>query len=1254
MAKFNTAQRVEPTPVYESPSMAQGTPNWDIFRLLPVKPDNVGNGFWLEVCLQILKISSFLHALWPYSLSAFVAKSTFLLMVAGIGHAGRNVTICADKIPESKYNEVQISTNLAAKWAWAALLALCAPELVCFARCFHRTMFQERETAQHLPVFIVETLHGFGIGALASVFFPHFPSPTCEFPAFFFIASPPAAMLGNAVCLVPAVFGALSRRPNRWSVVLLVIDLCAIGAQTSSTFVSVKSFLPPVQWLAAFSARLAETRSKTYVLVSLWKCFLYIFCLIPLSDLLQRNPFGEKLITITARDLNQTQIGDFLQRMRQYETPDYRMPSGRADEEEDDEKAAKTTKRPWDPDDLEHTIDTGEFESVKPRAEVEEEQKEEGRTVEEEQRSRGRRQTAEDEEEVISAYNVYDDYVELNQFTTPYDALWIALVQVMSVVVLMQRMGFALPVFLVVPATVVFLVDSCASRAVDPCFMSSLLSKELFWECGPQTAPFLVVGLLAAAAVVDLGRLVVEPRLFVHTWSNSFFVDQSLAFNRRRDDKVKILSEDLDLDGEENSETRLEPGLIRGHASTADEVTKIYACATLWHETGLEMTCMLKSIFRMDEDQSAHKNAQRLVKVVHPDYYLFEAHILIDDAFYTSDYGEPLINRYVRQFIEKVDEAASAVHKTQMRLTPPTKMTTPYGGRLVYLLPGGNTMVLHLKDKNKIRKSKALVSSDLMSKVSDQQRKEVITESMFILTLDGDVDFTPKCVRLLVDLMKKNRRLGAACGRIHPRGSGPMIWYQKFEYAVGHWLQKATEHMIGCVLCSPGCFSLFRASALMDDGVGRRYAMKHELMGKLCRPKRLLSTCKYDQGEDRWLCTLLLQRGYRVEYCAASDALTFAPEGFAEFFNQRRRWISSTMANVIDLLRDYKNVVAVNESISIWYIRQEKDELYQLLMLISSILGPGTIFLMIVGAISISFEIDTKISLAIVTIPVVLFCVICLILFAEIISAIFAMLMTAVIVGTMLQIQKDGVTSPHSIFLITVTTSFTVSAILHPLEFTCILPAVLYFLAIPCMYMLLPIYSICNMNNVNWGTRESPNAGKEENKNAGVRLDLVEGGMGPQAEGEFSFGCGNMCRLMCCLGPDRMEASPQIWKLNEGMREISKKLDQMERRHAHDETRRNSTRTDADADTWPGGRRAGRAGQRGNRKWKNLRSEAWLSDKQLKRADRDFLEGDEEQFWNEVIEKYLQPIAMDSKVQEEIRVGLTELRQQDGGRLLYG
>lgn len=53
--------------------------------------------------------------------------------------------------------------------------------------------------------------------------------------------------------------------------------------------------------------------------------------------------------------------------------------------------------------------------------------------------------------------------------------------------------------------------------------------------------------------------------------------------------------------------------------------------------------------------------------------------------------------------------------------------------------------------------------------------------------------------------------------------TGPIVWYQKFEYAIAHWLQKSTEHVLGCVLCSPGCFSLFRGSALMDYNVMRKY-----------------------------------------------------------------------------------------------------------------------------------------------------------------------------------------------------------------------------------------------------------------------------------------------------------------------------------------------------------------------------------------------------------------------------------------------
>lgn len=79
-------------------------------------------------------------------------------------------------------------------------------------------------------------------------------------------------------------------------------------------------------------------------------------------------------------------------------------------------------------------------------------------------------------------------------------------------------------------------------------------------------------------------------------------------------------------------------------------------------------------------------------------------------------------------------------------------------------------------------------------------------------------------------------------------------------------------------------------------------------------------TCNLSSGEDRWLCTLLLQRGYRVEYSAASDAYTHCPELFDEFFNQRRRWVPSTMANIFDLLADSKRTVEMNDNISTIYI----------------------------------------------------------------------------------------------------------------------------------------------------------------------------------------------------------------------------------------------------------------------------------------------------------------------------------------------
>ncbi|XP_078503968.1 chitin synthase chs-2-like [Lissotriton helveticus] len=588
---------------------------------------------------------------------------------------------------------------------------------------------------------------------------------------------------------------------------------------------------------------------------------------------------------------------------------------------------------------------------------------------------------------------------------------------------------------------------------------------------------------------LKLQRIERTTTLFVRRLYEAAFIDQSMLLN------IKVQHFEWMDPGEDTCTT---------------EHVKIYLCATMWHETFDEMLKIITSIFRLDKyrPKNGRSNKER---------FDFEAHIYFDDAFLkqTEELKERRVNNYAEclaTVVEEVHRVFTYDKETQLscylesnsRTLQPSLTVTPYGGHLQYTLPRGNSLFVHLKDKERIRHKKRwsqimylyyLLGWKLYRKYDSLaartrgaghenliQKLKIEANNTYILALDGDIDFQPSSLLLLVDRLRMYPHVGAASGRIHPTGVGPMVWNQKFEYAVGHWLQKSSEHVLGCVLCSPGCFSLFRAAALMDDNVLKMYTKKATEASQFVQ---------YDQGEDRWLCTLLLQQGWRVEYNAASDAFTSAPQEFKEFYNQRRRWGPSTLANTWDLLHNGKETARKNPSISSPFL------LYQIVTMASSILSPATVCLMIAGAFSFLFNWNENVSILLAISPPALYLLLCFvakpntqICIAAFMSICYAFLMTATflsIIGDM--VQEETFMTPTGLFLIFMSLLYIVTAMLHPKEFHLLIYGLLYIICVPSGYLLLTIYSMANLHVVSWGTRETstPKEEKKEESKAHAR-----------------------------------------------------------------------------------------------------------------------------------------------------------------------
>ncbi|KAK7035288.1 Chitin synthase, class 1 [Paramarasmius palmivorus] len=177
------------------------------------------------------------------------------------------------------------------------------------------------------------------------------------------------------------------------------------------------------------------------------------------------------------------------------------------------------------------------------------------------------------------------------------------------------------------------------------------------------------------------------------------------------------------------------------------------------------------------------------------------------------------------------------------------------------------------------------------------------------LMVDADTKVFPESLGHLVNCMHHDQMIMGVCGetRIANKRDSWVTAIQVFEYFISHHLAKAFESVFGGVSCLPGCFSMFRLKARRstgDDWVP--LIIKPEIVKEYSQnevttlhQKNLLLL-----GEDRFLTTILLRTfpNRKMMFLPQARCRTVVPDSFNVLLSQRRRWINSTIHNLMELV----------------------------------------------------------------------------------------------------------------------------------------------------------------------------------------------------------------------------------------------------------------------------------------------------------------------------------------------------------------
>ena len=175
----------------------------------------------------------------------------------------------------------------------------------------------------------------------------------------------------------------------------------------------------------------------------------------------------------------------------------------------------------------------------------------------------------------------------------------------------------------------------------------------------------------------------------------------------------------------------------------------------------------------------------------------------------------------------------------------------------------------------------------------------------FLLQIDADTVVAPDSATRFVASFLNDTRLLAVCGEtaLSNAKSSIVTMIQVYEYYISHNLTKAFESLFGSVTCLPGCFTMYRVRAAET---GKPLFVSREIVNAYSeiRVDTLHMKNLLHLGEDRYLTTLLLKYHgkYKTKFIFRAHAWTIAPDSWTVFLSQRRRWINSTVHNLIELI----------------------------------------------------------------------------------------------------------------------------------------------------------------------------------------------------------------------------------------------------------------------------------------------------------------------------------------------------------------